>query len=191
MRSSFRSRLHTAIRDLLLALAELQFLRGERLPRRRARANFVAAAIYAFHFLKAVSLRDTALDPRLRLAADLYNRGLTSGLATDDGDYVDLAPRVLPLPFGSLALTADGLLTLSSTASAASRNTPIKPNLSIPGIADYGCAHRERFQSATFSRFTRSSWLSLSWQTYRPAAAYTMMRAFVAGEKLPPGLPKP
>ncbi len=92
---------------LLLPLAELHFLRGEQLPRRRARSDFLAAALYAFHFLKEAQAVDSGLDPRSRLAADLYNRGLTSGLATDDGSYVDLASRELPLPFGSVSLESD------------------------------------------------------------------------------------
>ena len=41
-------------------------------------------------------------DPRLRLAVDLYNRGIALGLATKDGKEVDLSERQLGLPFGSL-----------------------------------------------------------------------------------------
>jgi pimeloyl-ACP methyl ester carboxylesterase len=95
--------------DLLFALAELEFHRAEQLSRAAARPHFLAAALYANGFMSraAHSAELTALDPRFRLAADLYNRGLTSGLATEDGEHVDLTSRALPLPFGELALTAD------------------------------------------------------------------------------------
>ena len=49
--------------------------------------------------------RRAAYDPRLRLAVDLYNRGIALGLATRDGNEVDLSERQLSLPFGSLDLT--------------------------------------------------------------------------------------
>jgi pimeloyl-ACP methyl ester carboxylesterase len=43
----------------------------------------------------------------VRLALDLYNRGIALGLATGDGKRVDLSPRQLSLPFGTLELSAD------------------------------------------------------------------------------------
>jgi pimeloyl-ACP methyl ester carboxylesterase len=92
--------------DLLFALAELEFHLGERRSRTDPRAHFLAAAFYAQSFITSLA-SDTSsavLDPRLRLAADLYNRGITSGLATDDGEYVDLTPRKLALSFGEVAL---------------------------------------------------------------------------------------
>ena len=46
-------------------------------------------------------------DPRLRLASDLYNRGLTSGLATDDGESVAIQSASYPLPFGQLDVAFD------------------------------------------------------------------------------------
>ena len=48
-----------------------------------------------------------AVDPRFRIAADLYNRGLTPGLASEDGESVDLSPRALELPFGDLVIESD------------------------------------------------------------------------------------
>ena len=99
----------TEQRDLLFALAELEFHRGERMRRGDARPHFLASAFYAQAFLTSVSGDEVevALDPRLRLAADLYNRGLAVGLATDDGEYVDVTPRRLPMSFGELALERD------------------------------------------------------------------------------------
>jgi len=95
--------------SLLFTLSELEFHRGEQLPRRSARPHFLAAAFYAFRYMVSQQ-RDgpsIVLDPSWRLAADLYNRGLTAGLATDDGEYVDLRPRTLALPFGQLELDSD------------------------------------------------------------------------------------
>ncbi len=43
----------------------------------------------------------------MRLAADLYNLGLTLGLSTPDGERVLLEPGEQPLPFGQLTLTVD------------------------------------------------------------------------------------
>ncbi len=95
--------------DLLFALAELEFHRGQRMRRGDARPHFLASAFYAQAFVVSVSGDEVeiALDPRLRLAADLYNRGLALGLATDDGDYVDITPRRLPMSFGELVLGRD------------------------------------------------------------------------------------
>ena len=104
--------------DLLFALAELQFHRGLRARRGDARPHFLAAAIYAWAYLGSVSPDDPLfpLDPRFRVAADLYNRGLTSGLADDAGEYVDLSPRTLTLPFGELILqTSEEELLWSSS----------------------------------------------------------------------------
>jgi len=95
--------------DLLFALAELEFHRGKRMRRADARPHFLASAFYAQAFVASISGSDVevALDPRLRLAADLYNRGLAVGLATDDGEYVDVTPRSVPMSFGELALRRD------------------------------------------------------------------------------------
>ena len=47
------------------------------------------------------------LDPRVRLAADIYNRGLTRGLSTPIEAEVVLEAGSQPLPFGELVLTTD------------------------------------------------------------------------------------
>ena len=44
------------------------------------------------------------LDPRVRLAADLYNRGVTRGLSPPNDEEVVLDSRSVPLPFGELVL---------------------------------------------------------------------------------------
>lgn len=95
--------------DLLFALAELEFDRGLDLRRVEARPHFLSAAFYSLACMTTLLSGDveSALDPRFRTAADLYNRGLTSGLITDDGRFVDLTPRTVPLSFGELVLEAD------------------------------------------------------------------------------------
>jgi triacylglycerol esterase/lipase EstA (alpha/beta hydrolase family) len=90
----------------LFALAELSYHRAEN---GGGSPHWLAAALYAYAFLfpgKDGTLPD-AFDPRLRLAADLYNRGLTEGLASEPGGSLDLSPRRLPLPFGELDLVSD------------------------------------------------------------------------------------
>jgi pimeloyl-ACP methyl ester carboxylesterase len=96
--------------DRLFALAELSFLHAERSG---VREYYLAAAVSAYAFL----LPETGeiprpLDPRFRLAADLYNRGLARGLASADGAEVVLKPGAVKLPFGELTLTVEtsGLL---------------------------------------------------------------------------------
>ncbi len=117
----------------LFALAELSFLHAEQRQGRRAgqgqqcltqkgkicwpgdelkeadtdRAYYLAAAVYAYAFLfpddPADAPRDPA-DPRLRLAYDLYNRGLAEGLTTTDDEEVTLVSGPRPLPFGTLEI---------------------------------------------------------------------------------------
>ena len=106
-------------RDALFTLAELSFLYAER---ERRQDHYLAAAVYAYAFmLEARGVLAPALDPRPRLAADLYNLGLTRGLAAPgtadpapsaaesasaaaDVSEVILQARTLQLPFGQLEL---------------------------------------------------------------------------------------
>jgi pimeloyl-ACP methyl ester carboxylesterase len=92
-------------RDRLFALAELSFLHAER---QRQPDYYLAAAVYAYAFL--FGSNDTThdpLDPRARLAADLYNLGLSLGLSRSGTDEVDLEDRTLSLPYGQLELRGD------------------------------------------------------------------------------------
>jgi len=92
-------------RDRLSALSELSFAYAEKSHKR---AYYLAAAVYAYAFLLP---RDQGVvkpvDPRNRLAADLYNLGLTLGLAAPEGDQVLLQAGNRPLPFGALELTVE------------------------------------------------------------------------------------
>lgn len=88
--------------DAFFALAELAFLQGER---SRDRRWHLAAALYAYAFLFG-GHPPGRFDPRLRVATDVYNRGLTEGFATPEGD-VAIRPGTFPLPFGTLDVAFD------------------------------------------------------------------------------------
>src|SRR5208282_6839188 len=90
-------------RDRLFALSELSFDYAEDSGNK---SFYLASAAYAYAFLFPANPADAPgpYDPRLRLALDLYNRGIALGLASKDGKEVDLGARQLGLPFGSLSL---------------------------------------------------------------------------------------
>lgn len=92
--------------DQLFALAELSFLHAER---SKKRAYYLAAALYAYAFLfpPKVEVPPGPFDPRSRAASDLYNQGLTAGLASPDGTEVEVRGGVWPLPFGELEVSFD------------------------------------------------------------------------------------
>ena len=93
------------VQDRLFALAELSFFHAENSA---ARPHYLAAAVYAYAFLvPETGTRLDPLDPRVRLAADIYNRGLTRGLSTPIEAEVVLEAGSQPLPFGELVLTTD------------------------------------------------------------------------------------
>jgi hypothetical protein len=83
----------------LFALAELSFLYAERTGRRD---YFLQSAVsaWAFLFPGGDGEPPDAFDPRLRITADLYNRGLTRALSSADGSVVELRSGLHPLPFG-------------------------------------------------------------------------------------------
>lgn len=87
----------------LFALAELSYLHGQA---RRDRACLLSSAVYAWAFLfpGSAAAPPEPFDPRLRVATDLYNRGLGEGLIDDDGETVRLEGRTVALPLGSLEI---------------------------------------------------------------------------------------
>jgi pimeloyl-ACP methyl ester carboxylesterase len=93
-------------RDRLFALCELSFAYAQR---SHDQSYYLASAAYAYAYLFPADPAEAPgqYDPRLRLAADLYNRDIALGLATADGAGIDLSERQLDLPFGSLELTVD------------------------------------------------------------------------------------
>jgi pimeloyl-ACP methyl ester carboxylesterase len=121
------------LNNRLFALAELSFLHAEQRKKHRTglsphchtqpgrkcaapssseqeqdRTYFLAAAVYAYAFLFPEEQDGAVLDPadpRLRLAYDLYNRGLTEGLFSAEDEEVVLASGRHTLPFGVLDIT--------------------------------------------------------------------------------------
>jgi len=83
------------------ALAELSFLYAQK---GNQPSYFLAAALYAYLYLfpEDSSSLPNPLDPRVRIAADLYNRSLTSGFIAKDRSAVNLHSGTYTLPFGTL-----------------------------------------------------------------------------------------
>jgi pimeloyl-ACP methyl ester carboxylesterase len=92
--------------DRVFALAELCFLHGER---RRLRPYLAAAAVYAYAFLfpGESAPHPEAFEPRVAIARNLYNRGLTLGLDVEDDRFVKLAGGSYALPFATLHVAFD------------------------------------------------------------------------------------
>ena len=90
----------------LFALAELSFYHAEQSD---STEHYLAAAVYAYAFLfpENDARPPNPLDPRLRLAATLYNLGLVLGLDSPDGEEVLLQEGTYALPFGKLELTVE------------------------------------------------------------------------------------
>ena len=93
-------------RGTLCALAELSFRHADQSGKR---SYYLAAVVYAYAFLfpgDAADLPDP-LDPRLRMAADLYNLGLAKSFQSADGREVELRGGSFDLPFGALHVSFD------------------------------------------------------------------------------------
>jgi triacylglycerol esterase/lipase EstA (alpha/beta hydrolase family) len=92
--------------DRLFALAELSFLQAQEYG---PREHYLAAAAYAYAFLLPEHEKTAVLpiDPRARLAVDIYNQGLAEGLTSADGEEVVLQSRTHRLPFGELSVSID------------------------------------------------------------------------------------
>lgn len=91
----------------LFALAELCFQHAESARRRE---YFLASLVYAYAFLfpETPDERPRELDPRTRIAADLYNRSLAQGFAMPRRGTVKLRSDTFVLPFGQqLAVQMD------------------------------------------------------------------------------------
>jgi pimeloyl-ACP methyl ester carboxylesterase len=90
----------------LFAAAEASFLHAERTGKR---PYFLASALYAWAFLfpEDPGEAPSPFDPRFRLAANLYNRGLTSTLEAGKDRQTVLSGGTLDLPFGQLEVAFD------------------------------------------------------------------------------------
>jgi triacylglycerol esterase/lipase EstA (alpha/beta hydrolase family) len=92
--------------DRTFALAELSFHQG---ITGGDRGDYLGAVVFAYAYLFPPVPGDRAgpLDPRLRIAVDLYNQGLAEGLRARGSDLVDLSPRAVSTPAGELDLSMD------------------------------------------------------------------------------------
>jgi pimeloyl-ACP methyl ester carboxylesterase len=93
--------------DMLFALAELSFLRGQATKKSE---YYLAAAVYAYAFLFPEKTGDAGpgrFDPRLRTAADLYNWALTLSFRSADGSEVVPRGGTFELPFGRIDVAFD------------------------------------------------------------------------------------
>jgi len=100
-------------REYLFALAELSFYHAVKSQKPE---YFLASAVYAYAFVlgRAEGPRVDPIDPRLRLAANLYNLGLAQGLAGSEEATVVLEPGSRPLPFGRIEISVDEKMLLWS-----------------------------------------------------------------------------
>jgi hypothetical protein len=87
----------------LFALSELSFAHARN---SRDQADFLSAALYAYAFLfpEDSTQQPSPYDPRLRLAIDLYNRGISNGLRVPQGHTLDIHSRTITLPRVTLNL---------------------------------------------------------------------------------------
>ena len=92
--------------DRLFALAELCFFHAEQTGKRE---YYLAAAVYAYAFVlpQREDMVIRPIDPRARLAVDLYNWGISRGLTSNDGEDVLLEAGTRVLPFGEMTLTVE------------------------------------------------------------------------------------
>jgi pimeloyl-ACP methyl ester carboxylesterase len=83
------------------ALAELSFLYAKKTNQP---SYYLSAALYAYLYLFPEDSQNLPnhFDPRVRVAADLYNRCLTSGLISKDRSTMNLQSGTYSLPFGTL-----------------------------------------------------------------------------------------
>ena len=100
-------------REYLFVLSELFFYHAVKSQKAE---YFLASAVYAYAF--ALGTTDEArilpVDPRVRLAANLYNLGLVQGLAGKEEATVVLEPGSRPLPFGRIEISVDEKMLLWS-----------------------------------------------------------------------------
>jgi Alpha/beta hydrolase family len=100
-------------REYLFVLSELSFYHA---VKSKKPEYFLASAVYAWAFVlgRTDEARVDPIDPRLRLAANLYNLGLAQGLEVGDEATVVLEPGSRPLPFGRIEISLDEKMLLWS-----------------------------------------------------------------------------
>lgn len=92
--------------DRLFALAELSFAYASR---NGPKPYYLASALYAYAFLFPTEGRPAPnrFDPRVRVALDLYNRGIAEAFTGADRSRVELGGGVHRLPFGEITIAMD------------------------------------------------------------------------------------
>jgi triacylglycerol esterase/lipase EstA (alpha/beta hydrolase family) len=96
--------------DELFALAELSYRHAEKTAGYCCRRpHYLAAALYAYALLfPGPDVEPLELiDPRTRIAADIYNRALAEAFESKHGDDMELAAGVYQLPFGRIEVSFD------------------------------------------------------------------------------------
>jgi hypothetical protein len=123
--------------DLLFALAELSFLHGQTAAKPSYR---LAAAIYAYAFLfpEGSGAAPGRFDPRLRIAADLYNWALMAAFVSEDGSEVVPRGGTFELPFGRIDVAFD-------PAALRAGDRGLFHFIPIAELAVYGLAMRYRW----------------------------------------------
>jgi pimeloyl-ACP methyl ester carboxylesterase len=107
LRTERRQQLEEALVRGLAALSEASFLHGERSG---DRSYFILAALYAWMYLLEDEDKGVLdlLDPNLRLAANLYNRGIARAILPGPGELdIVLKSGTVELPFGTLEIVID------------------------------------------------------------------------------------
>lgn len=92
--------------DRLFALAELSFAHASQ---KGPAEYYLASALYAYAFLFPAegSAAPDVTDPRIRVALDLYNRGIAEAFTVDGGRQVVIQAGTYRLPFGEITITTD------------------------------------------------------------------------------------
>ncbi len=148
--------------DRVFALAELSYLHAEQ---GGGRSHYRAAAVYAYAYLfpHGDATPPLSIDPTYRLASDLYNRGLTEGLIDEPGT-VELRGQSLPLPFGTLDITAYrrdfewgryrmvGFYPVAALEVRGLRNRYRRPGIGAPLGADVDDLEGAKIDPAAFRR---------------------------------------
>jgi pimeloyl-ACP methyl ester carboxylesterase len=123
--------------DVLFALAELSYIHGRSTG---LREYSLAAAVYAYAFLfpEGSGVAPGRFDPRLRIAADLYNWSLAAAFASADG--LEVVPRggTMMLSFGKIEVAFD-------PASMRAGNRELYKFIPIAELEIYGLAMRYRW----------------------------------------------
>jgi hypothetical protein len=100
-------------REYLFVLSELSFYHATKSLKPE---YFLASAVYAWAFVlgRTDEARVDPIDPRLRLATNLYNLGIAQGLAGADEATVVIEPGSRALPFGKIEISVDENMLLWS-----------------------------------------------------------------------------